>query len=98
MFKVNQIIVDVPDCPRAAPPNIHGIPTWIFGWGMAITFVIIAALIVGIVVARISHNENTTERQNNRQRALVDAARLVQHCPGCGMKYSIEDELKKVGP
>jgi hypothetical protein len=94
MFPIHQITVDVPDCPTVVP-NVAGIPSWVVGWGLGISVVIVLALVAGITIARVTAHEQRTARQASRERALIDGAKLTKNCPSCGFRYSIEDELKK---
>lgn len=96
MFSLGRIVVDVPDCP-VVKPMVFGLPSWVVGWGMGIGFVLLAALIVGIAIVRYGRNEEITSRQNYERQTLLEVAKNVKRCPGCGMDYSIEDRLKKVG-
>jgi len=92
-MKLGRVEIDVPDCPKAIP-NVMGIPSWVIGWGLGISAVVILAIIIAIAAVR---SEANTER-NKTQRARLDTMRVLgppKQCRTCGDVYDPEKAADK---
>lgn len=87
------VTIDVPDCPTVLP-NVMGMPSWVVGWGIAVGTIIVLALIIGVATVRILGAEERTKREQNRARALIDAARETKVCPTCATTLDPLADLK----
>jgi hypothetical protein len=98
VFAQNTITVTVPDCPTVVP-TIHGLPTWVVGWGMGIGAAMLLALIVAIAVVRFQAHDTKVAVSRNNNDARVQLAQYRKTCPYCSSEYdpANKDETKTKG-
>lgn len=86
MLTTGTIQIEVPDCP-AVVPNVMGIPSWVIGSGMGLTFVIVLAAIVAMAYTYNTRKLEQTRQLADRRSAEVSMAKLKKHCDTCGADY-----------
>jgi hypothetical protein len=86
VFAQNTITVNVPDCPSVIP-TIHGLPTWVVGWGMGIGTAVILALVIAIAIVRFEAHGRRASTERSRIDARVQLAQSRKTCPYCSGEY-----------
>lgn len=84
MLKTGTLTIDVPDCP--VPEPWLGVPSWVIGWGIPVTLVVIVGLFILIYVLA----DVAKERANERRTAEISMAKLHTKCDTCGESYRPE--------
>lgn len=82
-LSTKHIDVDVPDCPTPAAPNFHGVPTWVLGWGMGLSFVLLIGLGFLLYALYEKHSDNKAEIKVALATAATEVSKSWTTCPTC---------------